>query len=67
MVTDNVDDDSIYIPDEDEQREIDEVLNREELEKETALQPKVKNRVYHHFNSEDHWVGWLRINGISWQ
>ena len=59
----NEDPDNIYIPDEEEQREINEILNREEEERN---QPKVKNRIYHFFKTEEHFAGWLRVNGIAW-
>ena len=62
MVLDNQEDpDNIYIPDEEEQREINEILNAE-----AEQESKVKNRIYHYFNSEDQWVGWLKVNGIRW-
>lgn len=64
-------DDNPYIPDEEEQNEINEILNREEeitCRKKIEEKPneRVKNRIYHLFNSEDHWIGWLRTNGIRW-
>lgn len=63
VINDQGDPEDTYIPDEEEQREINEILNQEEQEREA---PKVKNRIYHYFNSEDQFIGWLRINGIRW-
>ena len=56
-------DEEVYIPDEEEQEEINEILNREEKE---ICTKQPKNRIYHLFQSEDHWIGWLRTNGIRW-
>ena len=42
-------------------KEINEILNAE-----AEQESKVKNRIYHYFNSEDQWVGWLKVNGIRW-
>jgi len=50
----------IYEPDENEKREIEEIINKEEQK---AL---YKNRLTYNFNTEDHWIGWLRIHGIKW-
>lgn len=50
----------IYEPDENEMREIEEIINKEEQK------IVCKNRLFFNFNTEDHWVGWLRIHGIKW-
>ena len=57
-------DDDTYVPDEEEQREINDILSKEEEQEQEEKRPK--NRIYHIFASEDHWAGWLKTNGIRW-
>ena len=59
--------DDAYEPSEEEKREIEEVLSQRSSDEKAAIRSvKIKNRIYFHFNTEDHWKGWLRINGIAW-
>lgn len=53
-----------YEPSEEERMEIEELFAKEEEHKEKTK--IIRNRVYVHFNSEDHWIGWLRTHGIKW-
>ena len=53
--------DEPYEPSEEEQKEINEILNKEEFKR----SPK-SNRIIYYFNSEDHWIGWLKTHGIKW-
>ena len=69
ILDNNIDPDDIYVPDEEEQREINEILNSEENRTQKIEEnPKenVKNRLYFYFNDEDHWANWLKMNGIKW-
>ena len=50
-----------YEPDEEEIKEIDKIF--EEEEKNNKL---IKNRLTFVFNSNSHFEGWLRVNGIKW-
>lgn len=54
-----------YEPDEEEKREIEELLNNEDKLRDNN-RPLVKNRLTFVFNSESHWAGWLKVNGIKW-
>lgn len=70
-----------YEPSDEELREMEELLRQEE-ELDTALSDSSMqntswhnfinrkndplNRVFYTFNSESHFIGWLRVNGIIW-
>jgi hypothetical protein len=60
-----------YEPTEEEKREIEDILNdigqlEDSLKKYEGSNRRVKNRLFFLFNSEDHWKGWLKTNGIQW-
>jgi len=58
-----------YEPSEEELRELNEILNKEEEQKEFLQEfrdVKVKNRIFFTYSTESHWAGWLRIHGIKW-
>jgi len=51
-----------YEPDEDEIRELNEILKQED----SKNMKKPTNRLMHVFFTESHFQGWLRTNGILW-
>lgn len=60
--------DEPYEPTEDERKEIEEILSQEQEKNEAKeeFQDRLKNRKFYTFNSESHFAGWLKINGIKW-
>jgi len=54
--------DNPYEPDEQELRELDEILKHEN----DHLKHKPKNRLVFDFYTESHFAGWLRTHGIRW-
>ena len=53
-----------YEPDDDEKRELDEILKEENNKNRKIVEHK--NRLVHIFYTESHFSGWLRTNGIRW-
>ena len=72
MKKENEDMDESYEPSEEELKEIEDLINKdaEEEAKEGCGDCgtcKPKNRIKYLFNSESHWIGWLKIHGIKWE
>lgn len=60
--------DNSYEPSDEEKREIEDMLNKEDEKREhlEEFQERLKNRKFYTFNSESHFAGWLRTHGIIW-
>ena len=56
-----------YEPSDEELREIEELLNRnDEIAEHYEEEVKPKNRIMYTYDDEDIWRGWLHIHGIKW-
>jgi hypothetical protein len=58
-------DEEPYIPSEEEEREMEKIFN-EQRELDDKKQKLFSTRKLYTFNSEAHWIGWLKVNGIRW-
>ena len=65
MIYDDMEDG--YVPSEEEQKEIEEMLTREDQQHYNHRKFAAKNRLTFLFASPSHWSGWLKTNGIKWE